>query len=50
MDCYATTYAAPNIYRLLSNKAKKRVDEGVMENKVVDYTHRKDAVGNFEQF
>lgn len=50
MDCYATTYAAPNIYRLLSDKAKKRVDEGVMKNKVVDYTHRKDAVGNFEQF
>ncbi|MBK5347334.1 hypothetical protein JFU35_10220 [Bacillus sp. TH45] len=50
MDCYATTYAAPNIYRLLSDKAKKRVDEGVMENKVVDYTHKKDAVGNFEQF
>ncbi|MFJ7765692.1 alpha/beta hydrolase family protein [Bacillus toyonensis] len=50
MDCYATTYAAPNIYRLLSDKAKKRVDEGVMENKVVDYTHRKDAVGNFDQF
>ncbi|OSY12217.1 hypothetical protein BTJ48_01431 [Bacillus mycoides] len=41
MDCYATTYAAPNIYRLLSDKAKKRVDEGVMENKVVDYTHKK---------
>ncbi|PFX62649.1 hypothetical protein COL35_29285 [Bacillus toyonensis] len=50
IDCYATTYAAPNIYRLLSDKAKKRVDEGVMENKVVDYTHRKDAVGNFDQF
>ncbi|EEK47578.1 hypothetical protein FO497_29510 [Bacillus cereus ATCC 10876] len=50
MNCYATTYAAPNIYRLLSDKAKKRVDEGVMENKVVDYTHRKDAVGNFDQF
>ncbi|PFJ26562.1 hypothetical protein COL01_27800 [Bacillus thuringiensis] len=50
MDCYATTYAAPNIYRLLSDKAKKRVDEGVMENKVVDYTHKKDAVGNFDQF
>ncbi|PGV56661.1 cytoplasmic protein [Bacillus cereus] len=47
---YSTTYAAPNIYRLLSDKAKKRVDEGVMEHKVVDYTHEKDAVGNFEQF
>ncbi|GAB6430396.1 hypothetical protein bcgnr5372_44330 [Bacillus luti] len=47
---YTTTFAAPNIYRLLSDKAKKRVDEGVMENKAVDYTHKKDAVGNFEQF
>lgn len=47
---YATTYAAPNIYRLLSDEAKKRVDEGVMDHKAVDYTHEKDAVGNFEQF
>ena len=29
---------------------QKRVDEGVMENKVVDYTHKEDAVGNFNQF
>ncbi|MFI8709922.1 hypothetical protein ACIGHG_23420 [Bacillus sp. NPDC077411] len=47
---YATTYAAPNIYRLLSSKAKKRVDSGEMDNKIVDYTHIKDAVGNFLQF
>ncbi|MDH2880026.1 hypothetical protein [Bacillus cytotoxicus] len=47
---YATTFAAPNIYRLLSDKAKKRVDSGKMDNRVVDYTHKKDAVGNFEQF
>ncbi|MCP1122692.1 hypothetical protein NKR74_04940 [Bacillus sp. 3103sda1] len=47
---YATTYAAPNIYRLLSPEAKKRVDSGEMDQKVVDYTHRKDAVGNFAQF
>ncbi|WP_440603446.1 lipase family protein [Bacillus sp. GB_SG_008] len=47
---YATTYAAPNIYRLLSPEAKKRADSGEMDHKVVDYTHRKDAVGNFAQF
>ncbi|PGZ97133.1 hypothetical protein COE51_15235 [Bacillus pseudomycoides] len=47
---YATTYAAPNIYRLLSSEARKRVDSGEMDQKVVDYTHRKDAVGNFAQF
>ena len=29
---------------------QKRVDEGVMDHKAVDYTHEKDAVGNFEQF
>ncbi|MDM5190973.1 hypothetical protein QUF99_27645 [Bacillus sp. DX4.1] len=50
LNCYATTYAAPNVYRLLSDEAKKRVDEGVMENKAIDYTHKKDAVGNFTQF
>lgn len=50
MNCYATTFAAPNIYRLLSDKAKKRVDSGELEDKIVDYTHKKDAVGNFEQF
>lgn len=49
-NCYVTTYAVPNIYRTLSDEAKKRVDEGVMEHKAVDYTHEKDAVGNFEQF
>ncbi|PEA56715.1 hypothetical protein CON64_00285 [Bacillus pseudomycoides] len=50
MNCYATTYAAPNVYRLLSNEAKKRVDSGELEDKIVDYTHEKDAVGNFTQF
>ncbi|MGG0274961.1 lipase family protein [Bacillus rhizoplanae] len=47
---YATTFAGPNVYRLLSPEAKKRVDSGEMDNKVVDYTHNKDAVGNFAQF
>ncbi|MBJ8072315.1 hypothetical protein [Bacillus cereus] len=47
---YATTYAAPNIYKLLSNEAKERVDSGELNNKIIDYTHKKDAVGNFTQF
>ncbi|MDM5187434.1 hypothetical protein QUF99_08910 [Bacillus sp. DX4.1] len=50
LNCYATTWAAPNVYRLLSDEAKKRVDEGVMENKATDYTHKNDKVGNFTQF
>ncbi|WP_243526171.1 cytoplasmic protein [Bacillus pseudomycoides] len=49
-NCYTTTYAAPNVYRLLSDEAKKRVDQGLMENKATDFTHKKDAIGNFEQF
>ncbi|WP_243526989.1 cytoplasmic protein [Bacillus pseudomycoides] len=49
-NCHTTTYAAPNVYRLLSDEAKKRVDQGLMENKATDFTHKKDAVGNFEQF
>lgn len=50
INCYATTYAAPNVYRLLSDEAKKRVDTGVMENKAVDYTHKDNRVGTFTQF
>lgn len=50
LDCYATTYAAPNPYRLLSPEAKRRVDEGKMENKGTDYTHENDPIGNHTQF
>ncbi|PHE62237.1 cytoplasmic protein, partial [Bacillus pseudomycoides] len=46
----ATTWAAPNPYRLLSPEAKKRVDEGKMENKATDYTHENDPIGNHTQF
>ena len=28
LDCYATTWVAPNPYRILSPEAKRRVDEG----------------------
>ena len=50
LDCYATTWAAPNPYRLLSPEAKRRVDEGKMENKATDYTHENDKIGNHTQF
>ena len=50
LDCYATTYAAPNPYRILSPQAKRRVDEGKMENKATDYTHKNDPIGNHTQF
>ncbi|MES5942508.1 MULTISPECIES: cytoplasmic protein [unclassified Bacillus cereus group] len=50
LDCYTTTYAAPNPYGLLSSEAKKRVNEGKMENKGIDYTHENDPIGNHTQF
>ncbi|EOO32825.1 hypothetical protein [Bacillus mycoides] len=50
LDCYATTYAAPNPYGVLSPEAKKRVNEGKMENKSTDYTHENDKIGNHTQF
>ncbi|MGX5569382.1 cytoplasmic protein [Bacillus toyonensis] len=50
LDCYATTWAAPNPYRILSPEAKKRVDKGEMENKATDYTHENDPIGNHTQF
>ncbi|MGG0730974.1 cytoplasmic protein [Bacillus paramycoides] len=50
LDCYTTTYAAPNPYGLLSPEAKKRVNEGKMENKGTDYTHENDKIGNHTQF
>ena len=50
LDCYATTWAAPNPYRILSPEAKRRVDEGKMDNKATDYTHENDPIGNHTQF
>ncbi|PKJ52499.1 cytoplasmic protein [Bacillus sp. SN10] len=50
LDCYATTWAAPNPYGVLSPEAKKRVNEGKMENKATDYTHENDPIGNHTQF
>lgn len=50
LNCYATTYAAPNAYRLLSVEAKKRVDAGVMDSKVVDLTHGNDKIGLLDSY
>ncbi|EIT87261.1 cytoplasmic protein [Fictibacillus macauensis ZFHKF-1] len=50
LNLYATTYAAPNIYRLLSKEGKLRVKNGTMQSKVKDFVHSNDWVGNFEQF
>ncbi|PGD98553.1 hypothetical protein [Bacillus pseudomycoides] len=50
LNCYATTYAAPNPYKLLSPEAKRRVDAGEMENKATDFTHPDDQIGNHTQF
>lgn len=47
---YATVFSAPNIYRLLSEKAKKWVDAGHANDKIKNYTHMNDSVGNFDQF
>jgi hypothetical protein len=47
---YATVFSAPNIYRLLSEKAKKWVDAGHATDKITNYTHMNDSVGNFDQF
>ena len=43
----ATTFAAPNVYGLLSDEAKERVDAGETRNTIRDYIHEKDLVGEF---
>lgn len=47
---YATVFSAPNIYRLLSETAKNWVDAGHATDKITNYTHMNDSVGNFDQF
>lgn len=46
----AVTYAAPNVYRLLSQKGKEAVKSGKTKELIVDYTHMNDTVGNFSEF
>lgn len=47
LDLKATTFAGPNVYGILSPEAKKKVDSGLTQQKIKDYTHEKDPVGNF---
>lgn len=44
------TYAAPNVYRILSPEAKKRVDNGHMDRLMTDYTHDGEQIGLFSQY
>ncbi|MBC1513232.1 DUF6792 domain-containing protein [Listeria booriae] len=44
------TFAAPNIYRILSPEAKKAVEQGKTVNQVLDYTHSGEMIGEFSQF
>ncbi|MBC1373672.1 hypothetical protein HB847_15065 [Listeria booriae] len=44
------TYAAPNVYRILSPEAKKRVDNGYMDRLMTDYTHDGEQIGVFSQW
>ncbi|TGA99811.1 hypothetical protein E4665_02360 [Sporolactobacillus shoreae] len=49
-DVPATTFAAPNTYKLLDDKTKKKVSEGYFRRTIVDYTHKKDLIGKFTEF
>ncbi|MBC1399934.1 DUF6792 domain-containing protein [Listeria fleischmannii] len=44
------TFAAPNIYQILSPEAKKRVDNGSTENLIIDYTHEGEQIGLWSQY
>lgn len=44
----ATTFAAPNVYGLLSDEAKVRVNEGKTKDTIRDYTHEKDLIGEYD--
>ncbi|MFT8318019.1 MAG: hypothetical protein ABF651_07095 [Sporolactobacillus sp.] len=46
----ATTFAAPNTYKLLDDKTKKKVKDGYFRRTIVDYTHKNDLVGKFAEF
>ncbi|WP_343034611.1 hypothetical protein [Listeria valentina] len=48
-DFSATTFAGPNVYRLLPEKYQKKVREGYYDKSIVDYTHNDDMIGNYEQ-
>ncbi|MGR6898325.1 lipase family protein [Rummeliibacillus sp. BSL5] len=47
MGLKATTFAGPNVYAILSPEAKKKVDLGLTQQKIKDYSHSTDPIGNF---
>lgn len=48
LNLSATTFAGPNVYAILSPEAKDRVDKGMTQQYIRDYTHKDDPVGNFK--
>lgn len=44
------TFAAPNIYNILTPEAKKRVREGQTDRYMIDYTHDNEQIGLFSQW
>lgn len=47
---HAVTFAAPNVYQLLSKEGKARVRSGETKRLIIDYTHHNDIVGTFSEF
>ncbi|MGY3778611.1 hypothetical protein [Isobaculum melis] len=47
LDIYGKMFSAPNVFRLLSDAAKKRVLNGDTQKKLFNFTNRDDIVGNF---
>lgn len=50
LDFKSKVFAAPNVYRLLSDEGKAKVDEGLTQENIVNYIRDNDAIGKFEQF
>lgn len=50
LDFKSKVFAAPNVYRLLSEEGKAKVDEGLTQENIVNYIRENDAIGKFEQF
>lgn len=44
------TFAAPNVYNILTPEAKKRVREGQTDRYMIDYTHDNEQIGLFSQW
>lgn len=50
LDFTSNVFAAPNVYRLLSDVGKAKVDAGITQEHIQNYVHDNDAIGNFDQF